>query len=111
MTKDPYQHLSLSERVVIVTGASSGIGRAGAKLLAARGAKVVVADVNEEGGKEVVDEIEKLGSQAFFCRADISKEADVENLIRSAVTRFGGLHGAFNNAGSHGCMLRIADMS
>jgi 2,5-dichloro-2,5-cyclohexadiene-1,4-diol dehydrogenase 1 len=74
------------------------VGRAAAKLIAGRGASVVVADLNEAGGAETVADIAKDGGEAIFVRADVSKDADVQGLVRSAVGRFGGLHGAFNNA-------------
>lgn len=90
--------IRLDGRVVVVTGGSSGIGRASSQLLAQRGAKVLVTDVNEAGGKETVELINAAGGEALFMRADVSKEADVQAMVAEAVNRFGGLHGALNCA-------------
>lgn len=90
--------IRLDDRVILVTGAGSGIGRASSQLLAQRGAKVLVTDVNEQGGNETVALIESAGGQASFLRADVSKEDDVKAMVAEAVRRFGGLHGALNNA-------------
>jgi len=95
MQKD---RIRLDGRVIVVTGGGSGIGRASSQLLAQRGAKVLVADVNEEGGKETVGLIDSAGGEAHFLRTDVSKEADVQTMVVEAVRRFGGLHGALNNA-------------
>jgi 2,5-dichloro-2,5-cyclohexadiene-1,4-diol dehydrogenase 1 len=108
VTDGPFSRLSLIGRVIIVTGASSGIGRTAATLLASRGASIVAADLDEKGGTEVVGEIKQTGGQAIFVRTDVSEEADVINLVRSTVAEFGGLHGAFNNAGTEGCTLPLA---
>lgn len=88
----------LDGRVVIVTGGASGIGRASAQLVAQRGAKVLVADMNVAGGEETVALITSAGGAAHFIRTDVSKEADVKAMVAEAVSRFGGLHGALNNA-------------
>ncbi len=88
----------LEGRVMIVTGAASGIGRASAQLLARRGAKVLVTDVNAAGGEETVALIASTGGQAHFLRVDVSKEEEVKAMVAEAVSRFGGLHGALNNA-------------
>ena len=69
---------SLKDKVAIVTGASSGIGKAIAELYAKEGAKVVVSDINEEGGNEVVEIIKKNGGEAIFFRADTSSPEDNE---------------------------------
>ena len=89
----------IESRVVIVTGAGSGIGRSAAKLFAKNGAKVVVGDMNREGGEETVHEIEKEGGQAVFVHVDVSKSDDVENMVKVGVRNFGGVDLAFNNAG------------
>lgn len=88
----------LDGRVVIVTGGASGIGQASAQLIAQRGAKVLVADVNVAGGEETVALITEAGGVAHFVRTDVSKEAEVKAMVAEAVGRFGGLHGALNNA-------------
>ena len=89
-------------RVALVTGAGSGIGRAIAHGLAAEGARVVVSDLDEAGGAETVAAIEKSGGKATFVRGDVSKPADCETLVGSAVKEFGALHVAVNNAGIGG---------
>ncbi len=89
-------------RVALVTGAGSGIGRAIAHGLAAEGARVVVSDLDEAGGAETVAAIEKSGGKATFVRGDVSKPADCEALVGSAVKEFGALHVAVNNAGIGG---------
>lgn len=86
----------LDGKVAIVTGAAGGIGRATATLLVAEGARVVVADVDADGGHEVAD---GLGEAAAFCQTDVSDLGQVQTLVDFAVERFGGLHIMFNNAG------------
>ncbi|EDM37268.1 short-chain dehydrogenase/reductase SDR [Pedobacter sp. BAL39] len=93
---------SLENKVALVTGAGSGIGKAIALTFAAEGAKVVVSDINEEGGNAVVEEIKSNGGTALFVKADTSKPEDNEKLVEHAVQGFGGLHIAVNNAGIGG---------
>jgi NAD(P)-dependent dehydrogenase (short-subunit alcohol dehydrogenase family) len=102
---------SLAGRVALVTGASSGIGRAAALAFAREGARVTVSDVAVEGGEETVRLIEGKGGEAGFVRADVSREADVEALVAETVRRFGRLDCAFNNAGVPGEQARTADYS
>jgi NAD(P)-dependent dehydrogenase (short-subunit alcohol dehydrogenase family) len=92
----------LDGRVGIVTGAGSGIGREIALKLAAAGAEVVAADIDEAGGRETVARIEANGGTATFVRADASQPADHEALVAEARRRFGALHIAVNNAGIGG---------
>ncbi|MDH6291983.1 SDR family NAD(P)-dependent oxidoreductase [Rhodococcus opacus] len=86
-------------KVIVCTGAASGIGRSTAEIAAQRGAAVVVADLNEAGGKETVNGIEAAGGAASFIRTDVTQEEDVRRMVEHTVETFGGLHGAFNNAG------------
>ncbi len=86
-------------KVALVTGASGGIGRASALAFAAAGAQVVVSDVNVAGGEESVDLIVKAGGKAVFQKCDVSKGDDVKALIQRAVSEFGRLDFALNNAG------------
>ncbi|MBN9537831.1 MAG: 3-beta hydroxysteroid dehydrogenase [Alphaproteobacteria bacterium 65-37] len=89
----------VADKVVLVTGAGSGIGRATAKLLAAEGATVIVTDVNRPGGLETVQQI---GGKARFEEQDTSKEADWKRIIDDILAREGRLNGLVNNAGIAG---------
>ena len=100
---------SLKDKVAIITGSGSGIGRAAAILYAREGAKVVVSDINEEHGNAVVAEISKTGGQAFFIKADTSKAEDNQNLVEQTLAKYGALHIAVNNAGIGGPLGNIAD--
>jgi NAD(P)-dependent dehydrogenase (short-subunit alcohol dehydrogenase family) len=92
------------DRVALVTGASSGIGRASALAFARAGAKVVAADVTESGGSETVELIKAGGGKAVFIKTDVSKSSEVSSLIDQIVARFGKLDVAHNNAGIEGVM-------
>ena len=89
----------LSGKVVLVTGAASGIGRSSALRIAAAGANLVASDIAAEAGRALVEEVRSHGHEATFIRADIGLEADVAALIEGAVDMYGRLDGAFNNAG------------
>ena len=101
----------LSDKVSLITGAGSGIGRASAIAFAREGARVVVSDVNAEGGEETVSRISEIGGQAIFVPADVSRAGDVETLVQSTVQQFGRLDCAFNNAGISGGQVRIHEYS
>lgn len=89
----------VSNKVALVTGASLGLGRAAAILLAREGARVVVTDVKEKEGRTVVDEILKGGGEAIFLNHDVSHEADWRRVVDEAKARFGKLDVVVNNAG------------
>jgi len=93
---------SLENKVAIVTGASSGIGEAIAITFGVAGAKVVVSDINEEGGNSVVEKIKSNGGEAIFIKADTSTAEENEKLVAETVKHFGGLDIAVNNAGIGG---------
>lgn len=99
----------LQERVAIVTGAASGIGRAIAFQFADEGARVVVSDIAEKGGRETVNHITTLGGSAVFVRADTSKPMDSAALVAAAVREFGALHIAVNNAGIGGPVASVGE--
>ena len=99
----------LNGKVTLVTGAASGIGRAAAIAFAREGAKVLVADMTEEAGRETVKMIKDAGGEAAFCKCDVARAAEAEALVAAAVKTFGRLDGAFNNAGVAGKIARTAD--
>lgn len=91
--------MRLPGKVVIITGAGSGIGRASAVLFAQEGAKIVAADVVAEAADETVGKIEDLGGQAFAFAVDVTREDEVEALVAATLERFKRLDVLFNNAG------------
>jgi A-factor type gamma-butyrolactone 1'-reductase (1S-forming) len=97
--------MRLKDKVIIVTGASSGLGAATAIRLAAEGAKVVIAARRRDRGEQVLAEIEAAGGEGLFVPTDVNVTADVVALVAAAVDRFGGVDGAFNNAGVSGNAL------
>lgn len=88
----------LQDKVAIITGGAMGMGEATARLFAEAGAKVVVADFNEEKGRAVADDIASTGAEALFVKVDISKGDQVEAMVAATVERFGRLDVAVNNA-------------
>jgi 2,5-dichloro-2,5-cyclohexadiene-1,4-diol dehydrogenase 1 len=108
---DPYSRLSLGGRVIIITGATGGIGRATARLTAARGASVMLVDVNDAAGEELVTSIQADGGSAAYIHSDVSREDDVKAMVEAAVSSFGGLHAAFNNAGIDTGHNGVADLA
>lgn len=88
--------------VALVTGASSGIGRATARAFASAGYTTIIADIKEEQGAEVLGECERQGATSLFIRCDVSDEASVRAMISQIASRFGRLDAAFNNAGIEG---------
>src|SRR6266581_2192028 len=91
--------MRLQDKVSLITGAASGMGRATAILFAREGSKVVVVDVDEAGGRKTVDLIHEIGADALLVKADISREAEVRTMVEQTVAHYGRLDVLFNNAG------------
>ncbi len=89
----------LQGKVAIITGAGMGLGQASALAFAREGAKVVAADIDSENGQKTVDMVKKTGGEAIFVKTDVSKEKDVEALVKKTVDTYGGLDCAHNNVG------------
>ena len=88
----------LEGKVAIITGAGSGMGRASAIKFTAEGAKVVIADVNEDGGNETVEMIKAAGGEAIFVKTNVASSEDCANAVAKAVEAFGMLNVVYNNA-------------
>jgi NAD(P)-dependent dehydrogenase (short-subunit alcohol dehydrogenase family) len=99
----------LKNKVALITGGGSGIGRATCLLFAREGAKVVIADYVAEGGNETVRQIKAAGGEATFVQADVSKSLDVQNMIATTVKTYGRVDVLFNNAGIEGPSAKIAN--
>lgn len=99
----------VENKIALVTGGGSGIGRATALAFAREGAKVVVADILVEGGEETVNRIKSGGGEAVFVKANVTQAAEVETIVKQAVDIYGRLDCAFNNAGIAGAAARTAD--
>ncbi len=95
--------------VALITGAASGIGRAIALTFAARGARVVLVDIDAGSGYKTLQELHEGGSEAIFLQADVSQAVEVAQVIAEAVARFGRIDCAVNNAGIEGTPVRTAD--
>src|SRR5258708_29686949 len=93
---------SFAEKVVLITGGTSGIGRATAVAFAEQGTNVVISGRREAEGAESVSLIQKAGGQGLFVRGDVSEESEIEALVAKTLERFGRLDFAFNNAGVGG---------
>ncbi len=99
----------LLDKVAIVTGGASGIGRATALAFAREGAKVAIADLNVEGGEQTVAAIREIGGDALFIETDMSKGGDIKAMVEATVAHFGKLDIAFNNAGYPGTWTNAVD--
>lgn len=94
-------------KAAFVTGAGSGIGRATAKLFAARGYATVLADLNEAGGRETEEAIRQSGGEALFIACNVADDASVKDAVARAITTYGGLDAAFNAAGIDGEVAKM----
>jgi len=103
--------MEFKNKVVLVTGGGSGIGRETAYLYATQGAKVVIADINEKGSKETVQTIKDNGGVAFFIKTNVADADQVKSLIDTIVVKYGQLDIAINNAGIGGSMARTHEAS
>ena len=99
----------LDDKVILVTGGSSGIGKSSAEIIGKEGAIVVVADVQDEAGELTVSEITKNGGKAFYKRVDVTDFGGVKKAIDNLVVEHGRIDGAFNNAGIEGPTAKISD--
>ena len=90
--------MRLKDKVALITGAGSGIGEATARTFVREGARVVIADLNDDAGHRVANEIRKVGGDAEFYHADVATRADIETMVKFAIDRFGQLDILHNNA-------------
>jgi NAD(P)-dependent dehydrogenase (short-subunit alcohol dehydrogenase family) len=99
----------LKDKVAVITGGASGIGTAAARLFASEGGVVVIADVQDEAGHRLADELARDGHSACFLHADVSSESDVEAMIHLALSHYGRIDVLFNNAGIEGAQAPMAE--
>src|SRR5258708_9134161 len=97
----------LQGKPLVVRGGGGGSGRGASLVLAAAGANVVVSDIVEGSGQATVDAVQSGGGTALFVKADLASEADVRALVERAVSAYGRLDGAFNNAGLEQCPIPL----
>jgi NAD(P)-dependent dehydrogenase (short-subunit alcohol dehydrogenase family) len=103
--------MRLKDKVAIITGACSGLGRAAALLFAKEGAKVVVAANREKDGEQTVKSIKDNGGDVIFTQVDVTRAADLQNAVKAAIGKYGKLDIMFNNAGTPGPGKLIADIT
>lgn len=89
----------LDGKVALITGSGSGMGRAAAELFAGEGARIVVTDLDEDGGNETVASVRDAGGEAVFVRGNVAEWSDCQAMVSTAVDTYGGLHVLYNNAG------------
>ena len=94
--------MKLEGKVALITGAATGIGRASAMLFAQEGARICIADINEQGAQETVRQIEQQGGQACFARCNLRRIGEIEQAVMMTVERYGALNVFFHNAGVAG---------
>jgi NAD(P)-dependent dehydrogenase (short-subunit alcohol dehydrogenase family) len=101
----------LEDKVALITGGTSGIGKATALAFGAAGAKVVFSGRREPEGEDLANLIRNFGAECLFVRSDVASEADVQALIQKTVESYGRLDIAFNNAGIEGCLNPLHEQS
>ena len=101
----------MKTKVALVMGGGAGTGRATALAFVEEGASVVIADVNEEGGRETLAQVQAQGGHGLFVRADMSEAADVQNVVAQTLQVFGGLHMVSNNAALGAPNKPVTDLS
>ena len=89
----------LKDKIAIITGGANGLGKATAYKFNEHGAKVIIVDVNQEAGEQVVSELKEKGGEILFIKTDVSSSADVEKMVNTVVDKFGGIDILINNAG------------
>jgi NAD(P)-dependent dehydrogenase (short-subunit alcohol dehydrogenase family) len=99
----------MTGKVVVITGGASGIGRASAFAFARQGARVVIGDIDAKAAEDTVAKIRDKGGEASFVCADVTKAADVQQMVQRAVDQYGGLDYAFNNAGFVGSTAGVVE--
>ena len=102
-------NLSFENKVVLITGAASGLGLATAKAFAESGASVVLADWNEKDAQSAAQELANKGHKTLAVRCDVSNDAQVEAMVKQTVATFGRLDAAYNNAGVQNVLAETAD--
>ncbi len=101
----------LDKKSILITGGSTGIGKATVLRCAEEGAQVTLADINTKEAEDVVAQVRAEGGSATFCHADVTQSSDVKQMIEMATSTYGTLDGAFNNAGIEGAFTSITKMS
>src|SRR5262245_62516594 len=101
----------MAGKVALITGGASGIGRATAVAFAREGAHVVIGDIDGEGAEQTVELIRAARGEAICVCVDVTKSADVQRMVKSAVEQYGGLDYAFNNVGSVGSPAGVVETS
>lgn len=99
----------LEDKVVVITGAGGGLGKATAKRMAEEGARLSLVDFNEEAGAEAIKIVEDAGGEAIFIKADVTQSADVQNYVNETVEKFGKIDAFYNNAGIEGMVAPTAE--
>lgn len=103
--------MQFENKVIVITGAASGIGQATALAFAKEGGTIVVADINEKGGQKTVEQIKEIGSKSLFIRTNVADYQEVEQLMTKTIDEFGKIDIAINNAGILSELTRTADTS